>query len=280
MSRKNLVIGAAVLLFVFGSMNLAAQSFPGSSTDPFDSTQGTVVVSHDTLVDPINAFRTSGGFENGNTLMRNGGLNSVSFINFDTASDVSIVGVRLFAIEEYFGPYMGYRRAMNHFKLLADADHDSFFETTVVDTAINPSYAAQPGNVATTFGWLDLTIPSSPIAAKHWRLEVTQGSDLQPYEGARLVEVDAIPNPDLDGDGVLNESDLCPNTPSGTVVNENGCSIAQICPCGSEWNNHGAFVSCVAQTAEAFVAAGSITESEKDAVVSAAAGSGCGKKKK
>jgi OmpA-OmpF porin, OOP family len=32
------------------------------------------------------------------------------------------------------------------------------------------------------------------------------------------------PNQDLDGDGVLNDSDLCPNTPRGTAVNPVGCT--------------------------------------------------------
>jgi hypothetical protein len=165
-----------------------------ASNDPFDSSQGTVVVSHDTIIDPINAFRTSGGFENGNTLMRNGGLNSVSFIEFDTASPVSIAGVRLFAGNDK--ALCCLRRAMNHFKLLADVDGDSNFETTVVDAAINPDYDAQPGNNAPGIGHLDLTLlTSGVITAQHWRLEITQGSDIQPFEGARLIELDALPGP-------------------------------------------------------------------------------------
>ena len=279
--RTSLFIAAAVALVLgFCTFDVMADGVPGTvSTDPFDSTNGTVIVDHDTIVDPINAFRINGGFEDGNTLMRNGGLNSVSFINFDTATRVSIVGVRLFASEEYFGPYMGYRRALNHFKLFADTDGDGTFETNVVDTAINVNYSLQPGNVAAQFGHLDLTISSALVTAQHWRLEVTQGSALQPYEGARLVEVDAIPAPDSDGDGVLDSVDACANTAPGDVVNANGCSIAQLCPCGSTWRNHGSYVSCVAQSAEAFATAGLITWEEKDVVVSTAAKSDCGAKK-
>ncbi len=36
------------------------------------------------------------------------------------------------------------------------------------------------------------------------------------------------PNPDVDGDGVLNEDDLCPDTPAGAAVNADGCSLAQL----------------------------------------------------
>lgn len=278
------IAAASLLVLGFGTFDVVADIVPGTvSTDPFDSTLGTVVVAHDTIVDPINAFRTNGGFEDGHTLMRNGGLNSVSFINFDTAAPVSIIGVRLFAHDERFGCWWWipctFRRAMNHFKLLADLDGDAFFETTVADTAINPNYAMQPGNNATDPQFLDLTLFTGPVTAQHWRLEVTQGSDMQPYEGARLVELDAIPAPDVDGDGVLDTADQCSNTAPGAVVNANGCSIAQICPCGSTWKNHGAYVSCVAHSAETFLAAGLITWTDKDVIVSNAAKSDCGAKR-
>lgn len=272
------VVTTAVLAFCFagGGQKAVADSVPGTvSSDPFDSTQGTVVVSDDTQVDPINAFRTSGGFENEHTLMRNGSLNSVSFINFDTPSVVSIIGVRLFAKNDEDGCCL--RRAMNHFKLLADTDSDSVFETTIADQAINPAYNSQPDNNATGVSQLDLTLSASGvITAQHWRLEVTQGSDIQPSEGVLLVELDAIPSPDSDGDGVFDDSDLCPNTPTGTVVNAGGCSIAQLCPCESDWQNHGAYVSCVAHAAEDFVGEGLISEEEKDAIIAEAGASSCG----
>jgi len=35
-------------------------------------------------------------------------------------------------------------------------------------------------------------------------------------------------NPDTDGDGVLNEDDVCPNTPAGETVNDDGCSNGQL----------------------------------------------------
>jgi IgA Peptidase M64 len=48
---------------------------------------------------------------------------------------------------------------------------------------------------------------------------------------------------------------------------------------GVPWKNHGAFVSAVAQTAEALVAAGRITEEERASLVRNAARSDCGKSK-
>lgn len=84
---------------------------------------------------------------------------------------------------------------------------------------------------------------------------------------------------DDDGDGILDGADACPETPAGTVVNADGCSIAQLCPCNNPWKNHGAYVSCTAHASEAFVEAGLITDEEKDAIMSAAGGSSCGAKK-
>lgn len=80
---------------------------------------------------------------------------------------------------------------------------------------------------------------------------------------------------DDDNDGVL-DVDECQATAAGGVVGSNGCSIADICPCENSWRNHGAYVKCVAQTSNSFVAAGLITSTQKDAVVSAAAKSVCG----
>lgn len=90
---------------------------------------------------------------------------------------------------------------------------------------------------------------------------------------------------DDDNDGVLDAGDQCMPTPAGEVVNADGCAIGQLCPCahpdGSDrWKNHGAYVSCVAHTAEDFVAGGLITDTEKGAIVSAAGESTCGHKDK
>jgi len=87
---------------------------------------------------------------------------------------------------------------------------------------------------------------------------------------------DACDNDD-DNDGVPDAIDQCPGTPPATIVDATGCSIAQLCPCENGWNNHGAYVSCVAHAANAFVAAGLITGQQKGQIVSAAGQSDCGK---
>ena len=186
------IAAAMIVLTVAAALPALADSIPGTvSTDPFDSTQGTVIINDDTIVDPINVFRTSGDFEDGHTLMANGGLNSVSFIEFQTGDVVNLAGIRLFAANDGVG--LSFRRTMNRFRLLADVDADGSYETVVIDQAITPDYSLQPGNAAGAAHELDLTLGTgSTVTAQDWRLEVTQGSNIQPFEGARVVEVDAI----------------------------------------------------------------------------------------
>ena len=89
---------------------------------------------------------------------------------------------------------------------------------------------------------------------------------------------------DNDADGVDDTTDECPGTLWGALVDpDNGCSIEQLAPCGGprgttqEWKNHGKYVSAVAKAAKEFVDLGLISDSQRGAIVSAAAQSTCGK---
>lgn len=92
------------------------------------------------------------------------------------------------------------------------------------------------------------------------------------------VVFEAVPDngTDNDGDGVVNDKDDCPNTPAGAAVDQNGCSLEQLCVC-DQASNHGQYVSCVARTSNRFVRAGLIDEIEREAIMSEAAQSQCGK---
>jgi len=86
---------------------------------------------------------------------------------------------------------------------------------------------------------------------------------------------------DIDNDGVIGGADDCPMTITGEVIDADGCSVNDLSPCENQnkWKNHGAYVRSVAHTSEDFVAAGLITEVEKDTIVSTAGSSSCGAKK-
>ena len=82
---------------------------------------------------------------------------------------------------------------------------------------------------------------------------------------------------DDDNDAVADGTDQCLATAIGALVDATGCSIADHCPCESDWRNHGAYVRCVAHTSGDFVKAGLMTGAEKGAIVWAAAQSVCGR---
>ncbi|MCP4601719.1 MAG: hypothetical protein GY847_14590 [Proteobacteria bacterium] len=85
---------------------------------------------------------------------------------------------------------------------------------------------------------------------------------------------------DDDGDGVIDADDQCLGSAIGAAVDLGGCTIAQLCPCENNWKNHGAYVRCNAHATEDFVEWGLITEDEKNAIMSTAGKSSCGKKSK
>ena len=105
--------------------------------------------------------------------------------------------------------------------------------------------------------------------------------EFAPTDPKRYICVSHPHVTDADGDGVDDGDDLCSDTPSGAVIDGNGCSgaqnIAVAAPCDGDWKNHGAYVSTVAHVANAQVAAGLLTQEEASAIVSEAARSDCGK---
>jgi hypothetical protein len=81
---------------------------------------------------------------------------------------------------------------------------------------------------------------------------------------------------DSDGDGIDDADDACPGTGAGDLVDTNGCSIEDLCPCNNDWRNHGAYVSCVDYATHDFVKKDLISNRERGSIVSAAARSSCG----
>ena len=88
---------------------------------------------------------------------------------------------------------------------------------------------------------------------------------------------------DDDGDGFGDSNDNCAGTPPGASSDSKGCSSFQrferACPAAGTYQNHGTYVSCVAQEANAQFSEGLITQEEKDMAIAAAAQSSIGKKK-
>ncbi|HEU0009225.1 MAG TPA: thrombospondin type 3 repeat-containing protein [Verrucomicrobiae bacterium] len=96
----------------------------------------------------------------------------------------------------------------------------------------------------------------------------------QPFSG-QYAQGDILPV-DTDGDNVPDYLDACPETPSGALVNTNGCSIEQLAPCAGPWKSHGEYVNRVKEVTSDFARAGLITEAQRRALLNQAAQSGCG----
>jgi len=90
---------------------------------------------------------------------------------------------------------------------------------------------------------------------------------------------------DSDEDGVPDDQDECPNTPSSAIVNVRGCSLDQIVPCagpatGGRWRSHGEYMSALMRAVRSFQKSGLITSQERNALVRKGAKSDCGKRAK
>jgi len=84
---------------------------------------------------------------------------------------------------------------------------------------------------------------------------------------------------DSDHDGVPDYLDQCAATVTNSLVNTNGCSLEDLCPCDGPWKNHGDYLKCLKDTTRDFQRAGLITEKERKALMKQGERSDCGKKK-
>lgn len=106
---------------------------------------------------------------------------------------------------------------------------------------------------------------------------IHQSVDYTDAEGNPLTIPDVVVSVlgcDADSDGVVDEEDACPGTSAGATTSEAGCSVEQLCPCDG-FDNHGKYVSCVANAAAAVVKAQRSAPKDKGAIVSGAAKSAC-----
>lgn len=95
--------------------------------------------------------------------------------------------------------------------------------------------------------------------------------------------VEPVP-PDQDRDGVVDaeEECFCWDTPAGQIVNGQGCSLEQLCPCEAPlgrtaWKNQKEYAACVSGVAEEFVAQGLLTKEQQKSIVSEAKRASCGR---
>ena len=95
---------------------------------------------------------------------------------------------------------------------------------------------------------------------------------LIPNSGQEDFDLDTVGDAcdlDIDEDGVLNANDICEFTIFGDLINSNGCSIHQLCPCDAPfgsvipWKSFGEYNSCLNSVANDFVIEGLIIPNQK-----------------
>lgn len=84
---------------------------------------------------------------------------------------------------------------------------------------------------------------------------------------------------DADCDNVVDASDACAATAPGAVVDAQGCTVEQGCPCagplsGGSWPDSSAYLMCVTDLADELLAAGAITSGDRNAIVARATDDG------
>jgi hypothetical protein len=166
----------------------------GVTSDLFDISLGTVVDAS-TASAQFPAECALGGtnvnWEPTVTIFLNdsGGSGTVDYINFHTPSPVTISGYTLYAREDGGGG----NRSFDSMTLYTSADN-SFSSLTPISTTLisTPYYSA--------YGYDNIKITDdagsgfSPVTAQYFRLEITRPGGYI-YNGPRLVELDAIPEP-------------------------------------------------------------------------------------
>ncbi|MCW1953298.1 MAG: gliding motility-associated C-terminal domain-containing protein [Flavobacteriia bacterium] len=114
--------------------------------------------------------------------------------------------------------------SLSDFSVPAKVDSDPDFTITAPTSTV-------PGTIV--YSSSDLTVATISgntiqiVGAGTTSITATQLAIANKYNSASIATNFIVAVGDTDGDGVLDPFDLCPNTPSGAVVNSDGCAASQ-----------------------------------------------------
>lgn len=144
-----------------------------------------------------------------------------------------------------------------------DGDGNQIWDTSLGGTFTDEAYAGTP----TTDGGYLVAGASTSV----------NGHNTGPHYGASdmwVVKLRPDNALDCDNDGVPNAQDLCADTLFGALVNSNGCSVEQFCPCDA-YLDHADYVACVERVSAEFESAGTITSVQRAEMIARARSANC-----
>jgi hypothetical protein len=276
-----------LFMLAFSSSAIAA-----STTDLWDESQGVTVLGTSGVQagthysDIRNMFGGDYGYpETYNTIFADyQPAGTVHWVEWKTTSPVNLMSFELAMAHDADDRDANYRGVAT-FRLYYRDGSGNLVKVFEISPA-NP-YAdteAPPNATVTTNGYNSLTLCANvgSVVAQSFYAEFVQYGDPSHASGPRIMELDGFASgcpgivTDSDGDGVLDDADLCPATPLYEVVNSDGCSIEQLVPC-EDATKHGSYVKEVMQVANDFLEEGLISRADKRQIVSDAGKSDCGK---
>ena len=182
--KKPFLAATVAISAIIGGIVLSSPVYAQSATDLFDQSQGGTILSASPTIPGFEAIGIIGGAttgENnaGNTIFNNlGTAANPNFVNFRTPNAVTIVGIRLFTLQDGNSP----DRGTSIFNFFADTNGNGIFDEAALVANVNP---------IDTFGSSNTYFFNAPITASLFRAEFVGNTGVT-FAGPRVVELDAI----------------------------------------------------------------------------------------
>lgn len=175
---------------------------------------------------------------------------------------------------------------VDHYINFVFGDYDVSPASILVDglvTALTVQGSSDNGLIQTA------SAPVSWADMEDGRVVIEVRAPNEPYLAFDYALLDTSEIADADDDGIPDPLDNCITTPNtdqadsdgdgvGDACDESSCEPQPLaCPCDGNWRNHGDYVSCVAQVAQAYFKDGLIPARDKQRLIKAARGRECGR---
>ena len=121
----------------------------------------------------------------------------------------------------------------------------------------------------------------SPLGPYFWTGSSGNYTGLDVYVPGQRAFIDTDDGPDWQGSSIDDmgfQVYLSDGFEQGDLVNAQGCSLVQACPCDGSWQNKGEYISCTVAWVVELKKSGLLTKKEAQSLLTTATKSSCGKK--